>query len=102
MPTPVPEYLNRILDLVRNEDGGEVADYIEDLSNADPDKLGLALCTTSGHLYSVGDDDCEFSIQSISKPFAYALALEELGPEEVHRIVGVEPSGDAYLSLIHI
>ena len=96
MPTPVPEYLNRILDLVRNEDGGEVADYIEDLSNADPDKLGLALCTTSGHLYSVGDDDCEFSIQSISKPFAYALALEELGPEEVHRIVGVEPSGDAY------
>ncbi|WP_409338299.1 glutaminase [Corynebacterium sp. LK2510] len=96
MPTPVPEYLNRILESVRDEDGGEVADYIDELKNADPDKLGLAVCTASGHLYSVGDDDCEFSIQSISKPFVYALALEELGAEEVHKYVGVEPSGEAF------
>ena len=96
MPTPVPEYLTRILDLVREDDGGEVADYIENLRNADPDKLGLAVCTTTGHLYAVGDADEEFSIQSISKPFVYAMALEELGPEEVHRTVGVEPSGEAF------
>ncbi len=96
MPTPVPEYLNRILDLVRDEDDGAVADYIEDLKNADPDKLGLAVCTTTGHLYAVGDADYEFSIQSISKPFVYALALEELGAEEVHSSVGVEPSGEAF------
>lgn len=96
MPTPVPEYLEKILDLVRDDDSGEVADYIDVLKDADPDKLGLALCTTSGHLYAVGDDDYEFSIQSISKPFVYALALEELGPDEVHKVVGVEPSGDAY------
>ncbi|WP_165164766.1 glutaminase [Corynebacterium qintianiae] len=99
MPTPIPEYLEKILDLVREDAAGEVADYIEELREADPDKLGLALCTTSGHLYSVGDDDYEFSIQSISKPFAYALALEELGPDEVHKVVGVEPSGDAYNAL---
>lgn len=97
--TPVPEYLERILDLVRDDTSGEVADYIEDLRDADPDKLAVALCTTSGHLYSVGDDDVEFSIQSISKPFAYALALEELGPVEVHKVVGVEPSGDPYNAL---
>ena len=97
--TPIPEYLERILELVREDTSGEVADYIEDLRNADPDKLGLALCTTSGHAYSVGDDEYEFSIQSISKPFAYALALEELGPEQVHKIVGVEPSGEAFNAL---
>lgn len=96
MSTPVPEYLEKILDLVRDDDSGEVADYIETLRDADPDKLALALCTASGHLYAVGDADYEFSIQSISKPFAYAMALQELGPEEVHKIVGVEPSGEAY------
>ena len=79
MPTPVPAYLDRILDLVRDDDSGEVADYIDELAAADPDKLGVALCTTSGNLYSAGDDEYEFTIQSISKPFVYALALEELG-----------------------
>lgn len=96
MPTPVPAYLDKILDLVRDDDAGELADYIESLRTADPNKLGLAVCTTSGHLYSVGDDSYEFSIQSISKPFVYALALEELGAQEVHKVVGVEPSGEAF------
>ena len=96
MPTPVPAYLDRILELVRDDNSGEVADYIEELAVADPDKLGVALCTTSGNLYSVGDDDYEFTIQSISKPFVYALALEELGAAEVHKYVGVEPSGEAF------
>ncbi|WP_425292267.1 glutaminase [Corynebacterium mayonis] len=96
MPTPVPEYLHRILNLVRDDNDGEVADYIEALKDADPDKLGLAVCTASGHLYAVGDEDYEFSIQSISKPFVYALAIEELGADEVHKFVGVEPSGEAF------
>ncbi|WKD56632.1 Glutaminase [Corynebacterium capitovis DSM 44611] len=96
MPTPVHQYLDRILDHVRADDSGQVADYIAELRMADPNKLGLAVCTTTGHLYSAGDDTCEFSIQSISKPFVYALALEELGAEEVHSRVGVEPSGEAF------
>ena len=76
MPTtPIPGYLNAILDEVRDITDGENADYIETLRNADPDKLALALCTRSGNVYSVGDDDYEFSIQSISKPFVYALSL---------------------------
>ena len=96
MPTPVPEYLDHLLEQVRNDDSGELADYIDELAAADPEKLGVALCTTSGNLYSAGDDDCEFTIQSISKPFVYALALEELGAAEVHKYVGVEPSGEAF------
>ena len=96
MPTPVPEYLDHLLEQVRDDDSGELADYIDELAAADPDKLGVALCTTSGNLYSVGDDGYEFTIQSISKPFVYALALEELGAAEVHKYVGVEPSGEAF------
>lgn len=97
--TPIPTYLNAILDDVRDNTEGENADYIETLRRADPDKLALALCTRSGNLYSVGDDEYEFSIQSISKPFLYALALDRLGEEKVHSHVGVEPSGEAFNEL---
>ena len=85
MRSPVTEYLQAIVDDVRDQDSGERADYIDVLKNADPDKLGLALCTTDGQLYSVGEADYEFSIQSISKPFVYALALDMYGPDEVHK-----------------
>lgn len=97
--TPIPGYLNAILDDVRDITDGENADYIETLRNADPDKLALALCTRSGHLYSVGDDEYEFSIQSISKPFVYAIALDQGGVENVHSVVGMEPSGEAFNEL---
>ena len=84
MLSSVNDHLQAIVDSVRGEDGGEPADYIDVLKNADPDKLGLALCTTDGQLYVVGDSDYEFTIQSISKPFVYALALDMYGPDEVH------------------
>ncbi|QCB29067.1 glutaminase [Corynebacterium endometrii] len=96
MQTPIPFYLEEILDAVRDNKDGDVADYIPELAHADPDKLGIAMCTTSGHVYAVGDADYEFTIQSISKPFVYALALQELGPDKVAETVGVEPSGEAF------
>lgn len=99
MISPVTQYLHTMLDAVRDQDSGERADYIEKLKNADPDKLALALCTIDGHVYSAGDTDYEFSIQSISKPFVYALALDMYGAEEVHKYVGVEPSGEAFNQL---
>ena len=52
--------------------------------------------TLEGHEYSVGDADVPFTIQSISKPFVYGLALEDNGEEFVLSQVGVEPSGDAF------
>lgn len=99
MLSSVNDHLQAIVDSVRGQDGGEPADYIDVLKNADPDKLALAMCTTDGHLYAVGDADYEFSIQSISKPFVYALALDMYGPDEVHQHVGVEPSGEAFNKL---
>ncbi|MDO5031353.1 glutaminase [Corynebacterium sp.] len=99
MQTPIPYYLGRILDSVRDNRDGQVADYIPELADANPETLGVALCSVTGHLYCAGDAETRFSIQSISKPFVYALALQELGREAVNEVVGMEPSGQAFNEL---
>ena len=96
MHTPVPEYLQEVLDALAGDDGGEVAQYIPDLAAADPDGFGLALATVAGRTHAAGDADREFSIQSVSKPFAYAAALMDRGFDTVLGSVGVEPSGEAF------
>ena len=96
MQTPIPEYLTELLDDCAGDTSGATADYIPELGEADPNRLALALCTPDGTVYSVGDNSIEFTIQSISKPFAYALALRDRGMEEVDEHVGVEPSGDPF------
>ena len=96
MKTPVPDYLQHVLAQCDSNQHGALADYIPELAQADPNKLALALSTVDGTIYSTGDDDVEFTIQSMSKPFAYALAIRHLGLEAVLEKVGVEPSGEAF------
>ncbi|AEF41485.1 glutaminase [Hoyosella subflava] len=96
MRSPIPDYLQEVLDDCRNADGGAVADYIPELASADPDRIALALTTPDGTTYCSGDADVEFSIQSISKPFAYGIALLDSGFENVLAKIGVEPSGEAF------
>jgi glutaminase len=81
------------------ETGGAVADYIPELSKADPDHFGISLATIDGHVYEVGDTGIPFTIQSISKAFVFALALDTLGAARVESAIGVEPSGDAFNSI---
>lgn len=92
----IPDYLADLLDGVRDNNEGELPTYIPILAEADPDWLGVTLCTMDGNLHSAGDDDVEFTIQSVSKPFAYALALQTLGLDAVSEVVGMEPSGEAF------
>lgn len=99
MRTPLPDYLTEVLDACGADDSGSPAAYIPEFAAADPDRLALGLCTVDGTAYAVGDADAAFSIQSISKPFAYALALADLGLEAVLGRVGVEPSGEAFNEL---
>lgn len=96
---PIPEYFEEILSSVRGDVSGEVAQYIPQLKEADPNPLAVAMCTVDGHIYSAGDDQIEFTMQSLSKPFAYALALQEQGPDKVFATVGLEPSGEAFNEL---
>jgi glutaminase len=97
--SPVPDYLHEVLDSLAQNTDGENADYIPDLAQANPDVFGIAVTTVDGRTHSAGDDEVEFSIQSISKPFAYAAALTDRGFDVVANTVGVEPSGEAFNEL---
>jgi glutaminase len=88
-------------ELTNVKDSGEVATYIPELSNVDPQKLGIYLATVRGEHCFFGDSNEKFSIQSISKVLSLTLALEISG-ERVWERVGVEPSGTAFNSLVQL
>lgn len=96
MISPVIEYLERLYTKFAELQEGEVATYIPELAHADKRHFGVSLATIDGQVYEVGDTRQPFTIQSISKPFAYATALAEHGSSAVFQKVGVEPSGDAF------
>lgn len=96
MKSPIPDYLKGVLEKARPLESGQPASYIDVLAKADTSRSAVALATVDGSVYSVGDDHVEFSIQSISKPFVYALAIQDQGLAGVLEKVGVEPSGDAF------
>src|SRR5918998_2500323 len=62
--------------------------------------FAICLATTDGEVFSAGDHDLPFALQSISKVFVHGLALEACGRDRVLERVGVEPSGDAFNSIV--
>ncbi|MFC6012578.1 glutaminase A [Nocardia lasii] len=88
--------LDQVHAACRDDTSGAPADYIPELAAVAPDSFGLCLATADGLVYQVGDTDIAFSIQSISKPFTYALALADRGIDEVARHIDVEPSGEPF------
>jgi hypothetical protein len=75
---------------------GKVATYIPELGKVPPELFGIAICTVDGKVFKFGDVDHEFSIQSMSKPLAYAHALAERGFPHMKTKVNVEPAGGAF------
>lgn len=75
---------------------GANASYIPILRDAPSDRLGVAFCSVDGQIYTSGDCDDSFSIQSTSKPITFALAMEKLGTEKVLKWCGNEPSGRSF------
>jgi glutaminase len=92
--------LVRIYEDCVGDTGGEVAHYIPELATVDPNRFGIALGMIDGRIWTCGNTDFEFTIQSVSKAFSYCMALELLGRDEVYRHVGVEPSGDAFNAIM--
>ena len=97
--SPVLDYLHQLHSEYSSLNEGQVATYIPELAKANPDWFGICLATTNGAVYAVGDSEQPFTIQSISKPFVYGLALEDNGRLAVMQKVGVEPTGDAFNSI---
>lgn len=99
MPSPFESHLQRLLAAHAGARSGKVATYIPELAKADPDWFGICVASTDGHVYEVGDSRLDFTIQSISKPFVYGIALQDRGREAVLAKIGVEPTGDAFNSI---
>ena len=97
--SPIMDYLHELRDRFAGLDAGEVADYIPELAKASSVSFGISMATTEGHVYEVGDSRHEFTIQSMSKPFVYGLALEDNGRTDILKKIGVEPTGDAFNSI---
>jgi glutaminase len=99
LSSPVLDYLEQLRREFSALKDGEVATYIPGLAKANPNWFGVCLVTASGAVYEVGDSQQPFTIQSISKPFVYGLALEDNGRAEVLKKVGMEPTGDVFNSI---
>jgi glutaminase len=94
--SPIQSCIDRLHQRYVGLTDGEVATYIPELAKAEPESFAICVATTDGHVYEVGDSTQPFTIQSISKPFVYGLALEDQGVDAVLAKIGVEPTGDAF------
>ena len=81
---------------------GKVADYIPELGKANPVHFGLCIKTEDGRHIEFGDSEHRFTIQSICKIVSLAAALQYIGEEKVFRNVMMEPSGDAFNSILKL
>jgi len=91
--------VNAAYSLFKSDTSGKNADYIPYLAQVNSKLFGIAVVTTDNQIYTVGDIDYSFSIQSISKIFTLALAMEELGPSKVFDRIGSEPTGRPFNSV---
>lgn len=104
LPSPemVMASLEQAFDRYRVDDSGVVADYIPALAGVDPNLFGIAVVGAGGAIHTIGDAAVEFSIQSISKAFVFALVDEALGHETVRERVGVNNTGLPFNSMLAI
>jgi glutaminase len=97
VPDPAVKDFQRVVDAAhakyKDLKDGKNADYIPILTETPSDLFGVVIVTKDGKVYSAGDVDYVFSIQSVSKPFTAALVMTEQGPAVLKEKIGVEPTG---------
>jgi glutaminase len=101
-PDDVQALLQAAYDDYRVIRDGEVADYIPALASASPDAFGAAIAGVAGRVFEVGDTTTEFSIQSVSKPFVFALVCQAIGSDEARDKLGVNSTGLPFNSVMAI
>ncbi|MBE9060959.1 glutaminase A [cf. Phormidesmis sp. LEGE 11477] len=100
--TLLQRFLDELYQRYHTLGDGTVASYIPELKKADPNWFGISVVTVDGRVFGAGDIQQKFTIQSVSKVFAFGLALESQGRDTVLEKVGVEPTGDPFNSLIRL
>jgi glutaminase len=103
-PMPTDEQLQAAVqeayDKFKDVKDGANANYIPELDKVPSDLWGVAIVTAKGQVFSAGDVDYAFSIQSVSKPFTAALVMQQQGAAAVAEKIGVEPTGQKFNSII--
>ena len=97
---PIDRYLAALHRRIGEVRDGAIATYIPELTKVDPELFGIAIATVDGRVYTAGDAGVPFTIQSISKAFVYGYTLAEYGREYVLSRIGVEPTGEAFNSIV--
>jgi len=101
-PDPAVKDFQRVVDAAyakyKDLKDGKNADYIPILTETPSDLFGVVIVTKDGKVYSAGDVDYKFSIQSVSKPFTAALVMAQQGPGVLREKIGVEPTGMSFNS----
>lgn len=98
----IKQVIFELYEKYKNLKVGENADYIPELAKVNPNYFGIAIATVDGKIISAGDADVPFAIESISKPFVYALALQDNGEKTVHEKVGLNATGHSFNSVMAI
>ncbi|KAL4239531.1 hypothetical protein ACF0H5_000345 [Mactra antiquata] len=93
------DFIDNIYDKCKDNFNGQPAQYIPQLARVSPKHWGVSVCTIDGQRYDLGDTDTPFCLQSVVKPLNYAMTLNDLSPEVVHKYVGQEPSGQSFNEL---
>jgi len=86
----------------RSNGDGAVADYIPALASASPGLFGICVVGARGRFFEIGDVETAFSIQSVSKPFVFALVCEAIGYEAARHRLGVNSTGFPFNSLMAV
>jgi len=94
----VQSVVQEAYDKFKSDTRGKNADYIPYLAKVDSNLFGIAVVTTDNQVITLGDIKYSFSIQSISKVYSLALAMEELGSKPVYDKIGSEPTGRPFNS----
>jgi glutaminase len=101
-PAVVAALLAEVHKLYGPLEEGRVADYIPALASADPSLFGICVAGVRGATLAVGDADHQFSIQSVSKPFVFALVCDAIGHDRARERLGVNATGLAFNSVMAV
>jgi glutaminase len=101
-PNEIQSAVNAAYTKYKDLQEGKNADYIPALAKVDPNLYGIAVVTLDGKAYTAGDNKSEVSIQSISKVFTLANVIQESGADLIRDTVGVDPTGQAFNSIVAI
>ena len=100
--TSVQNVIEHIYKDLKNTKGGKNADYIPELKKVNPNSYAISIFTINGESYNVGMYDKEFAIESVSKVFSLALALQSKGLTKLKELIGTEQTSSVFNSVAAI